>query len=57
MIVRRRSVGSVLKPFVYLLALQHGADMEDYILDEKTPYASLEEGKYFVPENYNPKSY
>ena len=57
MIVRRRSVGSVLKPFVYLLALQDGADMEDYILDEKTPYASLEEGKYFVPENYNPKSY
>lgn len=57
MITRRRSVGSLLKPFIYLLALRSGADTEDYILDDKTPYETGVDGKYFVPENYNPKSY
>ncbi|MBC7498577.1 transglycosylase domain-containing protein [Candidatus Gracilibacteria bacterium] len=57
MITRRRSVGSLLKPFIYLLALEKGADTEDYLLDDRTAYETNTEGKYFVPENYNPKSY
>ncbi len=57
MIDRPRSVGSLLKPFVYLLALRSGVDAEDYILDEKTAYETGVDGKYFIPENYNPKSY
>jgi penicillin-binding protein 1C len=57
MIDRPRSVGSLLKPFVYLLALRSGVDAEDYVLDEKTAYETGVDGKYFIPENYNPKSY
>ncbi len=57
MITQRRSVGSLLKPFIYLLALRSWADTEDYILDDKTSYETGIDGKYFVPENYNPKSY
>ena len=57
MITRRRSVGSLLKPFIYLLALQKWADTEDYLLDERTSYETSSEGKYFIPENYNPRSY
>jgi penicillin-binding protein 1C len=57
MIDRSRSVGSLLKPFVYLLALRSGVDAEDYVLDEKTAYETGVDGKYFIPENYNPKSY
>ena len=57
MIIRRRSVGSLLKPFIYLLALQKWADTEDYLLDERTIYETSEAGKYFVPENYSPRSY
>jgi penicillin-binding protein 1C len=57
MITRRRSVGSLLKPFIYLLALRSWADTEDYILDDKTPYETGIDGKYFVPENYNPMAY
>lgn len=57
MITRRRSVGSVLKPIIYLLALRSWADAEDYLLDDKIPYETGVEGRYFVPENYNPRSY
>ena len=57
MITRRRSVGSLLKPFIYLLALQKWADTEDYLLDDRTAYETSEAGKYFVPENYSPRSY
>ncbi|MBX9809920.1 transglycosylase domain-containing protein, partial [Candidatus Gracilibacteria bacterium] len=57
MITKSRSVGSILKPFIYLFALQEGADSEDYLLDDKTAYETEVEGKYFIPENYNPKSY
>lgn len=57
MITRRRSVGSLLKPFVYLIVLRSGADSEDYIIDDKIPYETEINGKYYIPENYNPKSY
>lgn len=57
MITERRSVGSLLKPFIYLIALRSGADSEDYILDDKIPYETEIDGKYYIPENYNPKSY
>ena len=57
MITRRRSVGSLLKPFIYLLALQKWADTEDYLLDDRTAYETSEAGKYYIPENYNPRSY
>ena len=57
MATRRRTVGSLLEPFIYLFALRSGADSEDYLLDDKTSYETSVEGKYFVPENYNPKSY
>lgn len=57
MITRKRSVGSLLKPFIYRMALQNWADSEDYLLDDKTIYETNIAGKYFIPENYNPKSY
>jgi membrane carboxypeptidase/penicillin-binding protein PbpC len=37
MITKKRSVGSVLKPFLYLIAL-HSHDPNDLILDEKKVY-------------------
>ena len=57
MITHPRSVGSLLKPFIYLIALKSGADSEDYIIDDKIPYETEIDGKYYIPENYNPKSY
>ena len=57
MITRRRSVGSVLKPFVYLLALRRWADPDSLILDESKVYKTGKNNQSFVPENYIPKSY
>lgn len=57
MITKKRSVWSLLKPFIYRMALQKWADSEDYLLDDKTIYETNTAGKYFIPENYNPKSY
>jgi penicillin-binding protein 1C len=56
MIQERRSVGSVLKPFLYKIALSDGADGESLIMDDTKVYESAGE-KSFVPENYVPKSY
>lgn len=56
MIQVRRSVGSVLKPFLYSIALADGADGESLILDDTKVYDTAWE-KSFVPENYIPKSY
>lgn len=57
MITERRSIGSILKPFIYLFALKNGADTEDFVLDNHKPYPTGKENTYFVPENYIPKSY
>lgn len=56
MIRRRRSVGSLLKPFVYREALRDGADTEDMILDTFRAYPT-DQGKDFIPFNYIPTSY
>jgi len=57
MITERRSVGSVLKPFIYLQAIRDGADGENLIMDDTRVYDTEEAGKIFIPENYIPKSY
>jgi penicillin-binding protein 1C len=57
MIQEKRSVGSTLKPLIYLLALKNGADSENLVLDSTRAYPTGQEGKYFIPQNYNPKSY
>ncbi len=56
MITRRRSVGSILKPLIYLMALKNGADTEDLILDAMRSYPT-DQGKNFIPFNYIPSSY
>lgn len=57
MIEQKRSVGSVLKPIIYKLALERGADGESYILDDTKVYQTEESEKGYIPENYIPKSY
>ena len=57
MIKERRSVGSILKPFVYLMSLESGADGSSLILDDTRIYETDHDGKSFVPENYTAKSY
>ena len=57
MITRRRSVGSILKPILYKLAFQWGADGESYILDDTRVYETEDTTKQYLPENYIPKSY
>lgn len=56
MIVRKRSVGSILKPFLYLVAL-HGHDPNDLILDEKKIYETGNEWISYLSENYIPKAF
>jgi penicillin-binding protein 1C len=57
MITRKRSVGSVLKPFIYIMALEGGANMDSLILDESRIYETEVEKKAYVPQNYIPKAY
>lgn len=57
MIEERRSVGSVLKPFIYSLAIDGGADGESLIMDDTRIYKTADTAKSFVPENYIPKTY
>jgi penicillin-binding protein 1C len=56
MIVRKRSVGSILKPFLYLVAY-HNHDPNDFILDEKKVYETGNEWITYLSENYIPKAY
>lgn len=58
MIQERRSVWSILKPFIYLLALRNGADSESFVMDNSNyTYPTEYENKTFSPQNYIPKSY
>ncbi len=57
MIQERRSVWSILKPFVYLLALENGYDSNDFILDDTKVYPTGYDNKWFVPLNYTEKPY
>jgi penicillin-binding protein 1C len=57
MIRQRRSVGSILKPFVYLLALEMWHDANDFILDDTRIYPTGYGNKWFIPMNYVEKSY
>ena len=57
MIQQRRSVWSVLKPFLTLLALQEWAEMDSYILDDEKVYPTGLWNTQFLPMNYNLHSY
>ena len=57
MIVRKRSVGSVLKPFIYELALERWWSPESLILDETRVYETANDTISYVPQNYIPKAY
>jgi penicillin-binding protein 1C len=57
MITRKRSVGSILKPFVYELALERWASPDSLILDDSRIYETRSEWISYNPENYIPKEY
>ncbi len=57
MIRQRRSVWSILKPFMYLLALEMWHDANDFILDDTRVYPTGYSNKWFIPMNYVEKSY
>lgn len=58
MIQERRSVWSILKPFIYLLALRDWADSESFVMDNANYiYPTGYSDKTFSPQNYIPKSY
>ncbi len=54
----RRQIGSVIKPLIYLLALEHAADYNllTRVTDEPISLR-LENGKIWSPENYDDKSH
>ena len=51
----RRSAGSTLKPFTYLLALERGATPATTIADVRTSFPT--DGGFYRPENYNRRCY
>ncbi|HEX8281492.1 MAG TPA: penicillin-binding transpeptidase domain-containing protein, partial [Chthoniobacterales bacterium] len=51
----KRSAGSTLKPFTYLLALERGATPATMIADVRTSFASGD--GFYRPENYNRRCY
>ena len=50
-----RSAGSALKPFTYLLALEHGATPASMVADVRTSFPA--DGGFYRPENYNRRCY
>lgn len=50
-----RSAGSTLKPFTYLLALEHGATPATMVADVRTSFPSVD--GFYRPENYNRRCY
>ena len=54
----RRQIGSVIKPLIYLLALEHAADYTLVTRVDDAPLSlRLEDGKLWSPENYDHKSH
>jgi penicillin-binding protein 1C len=51
----RRSAGSALKPFTYLLALERGATPATMVADVRTSFPAA--GGFYRPENYNRRCY
>lgn len=51
----KRSAGSTLKPFTYLLALERGATPATTIADVRTSFPT--DGGFYRPENYNRRCY
>ncbi len=51
----KRSAGSVLKPFTYLLALEHGATPATLVADVRTSFPAAD--GFYRPENYNRRCY
>ena len=57
MITRKRSVWSILKPFIYKMSIDRWAEVDDYILDDTVVYETIQSDQNYVPQNYIPKSY
>ncbi|MBA3273273.1 MAG: transglycosylase domain-containing protein, partial [Chthoniobacterales bacterium] len=51
----KRSAGSTLKPFTYLLALERGATPATIVADVRTSFPSAD--GFYRPENYNRRCY
>ncbi|MFN2476735.1 MAG: penicillin-binding protein 1C [Chthoniobacterales bacterium] len=51
----KRSAGSTLKPFTYLLALERGATPATMVADVRTSFPALD--GFYRPENYNRRCY
>ena len=51
----KRSAGSTLKPFTYLLALERGATPATMLADVRTSFAAAD--GFYRPENYNRRCY
>ena len=53
----KRQPWSTMKPFLYLLALQSGANPDSLLGDMQAEYDSFQEGKVYISENYSLKEY
>ncbi len=53
----KRQPWSTLKPFLYLLALKSGVDIDKFILDIESQYNSFKKNKVYISENYSLKEY
>jgi membrane carboxypeptidase/penicillin-binding protein PbpC len=52
-----RQPWSTMKPFLYLLALEEWAGINDFLVDIENQYDSFQENKVYVSENYTLKEY
>ena len=52
-----RQPGSTMKPFLYLQALEAGAEPDSLLLDIESEYNSFQEWKTYISENYSLKEY
>lgn len=55
-ISKKRQLWSTFKPFLYLLALENWAEIDDLILDIESKY-NIEQNNYFYTQNYSLKQY